>query len=145
MVAPLLSAMLSWKNSIYSIKWLIGYYFCHVLGIVVIFDDFISDTTSGDGLDHMRNLAENITVEHPLMNRLGDKSEIRTAGNNGPVPIILGTAAFVFVVLIIAVLFVYRRHKRGYANKHSKVSFCKKQDEFQALPDRNSIVSKYAI
>ena len=99
-----------------------------LLCMIVIFEDFLLDTTSDDGLDHLREMADNLPDEHPLMNRTGDESfekfnGIRTAGNSGPVPIILGTAAFVFVVLIIAVLFVYRRHKRGYANKHSKVGW----------------------
>ena len=45
------------------------------------------------------------------------------------VSIILASAAAVFAVLIIAVFFVYKRHKNGYKNKHAKVTMNELESE----------------
>ena len=45
------------------------------------------------------------------------------------VSIILASAAAVFAVLIIAVFFVYKRHKNGYKDKHAKVTMNELESE----------------
>ena len=55
-------------------------------------------------------------------------SKTATAGTSY-VSIILASAAAVFVVLIIAVFFVYKRHKNGYKNKHAKVTMNELESE----------------
>ena len=55
-------------------------------------------------------------------------SRTATAGTSY-VSIILASAAAVFVVLIIAVFFVYKRHKNGYKNKHAKVTMNELESE----------------
>jgi len=55
-------------------------------------------------------------------------SRTATAGASY-VSIILASAAAVFVVLIIAVFFVYKRHKNGYKNKHAKVTMNELESE----------------
>ena len=45
------------------------------------------------------------------------------------VSIILASAAAVFAVLIIAVFFVYKRHKNGYKDKHGKVTMKELESE----------------
>merc|ERR1712080_102553 len=72
-------------------------------------------------LDAIRDMADDIPDDF--------KNQPLTSVNTATVPIILGSAAAVFVVLIIVVLFVYRRHKRVYADKMSKVTMNELESE----------------
>ena len=81
-------------------------------------------------------------------------SKIATAGTSH-VSIILASAAAVFVVLIIAVFFVYKRHKNGYKNKHAKVTMNELEseqfanqmadDEFILSNETNPELSKFNL
>ena len=70
----------------------------------------------GKGID------TNVTAIHE------NDSKISTASTS-MVSIILASAAAVFAVLIIAVFFVYKRHKNGYKNKHAKVTMNELESE----------------
>ena len=68
-------------------------------------------------LEKVKKLGRGIDTNATAINE--NDSKIGTAGTSY-VSIILASAAAVFVVLIIAVFFVYKRHKNGYKNKHAK-------------------------
>ena len=77
-------------------------------------------------LEKLKNLGRGIVTDATTIHENDPK--IATASTS-MVSIILASAAAVFAVLIIAVFFVYKRHKNGYKDKHGKVTMNELESE----------------
>ena len=103
-------------------------------------------------LEKLKKLGKGIDTNATAI--IENDSKIATAGTSH-VSIILASAAAVFVVLIIAVFFVYKRHKNGYKNKHAKVTMNELEseqfanqmadDEFILSNETNPELSKFNL